>query len=78
VNGAAPETLPAVNPARTPEDLAFERGHAERGSFSSAEYDLDLAYSASADLDDRFDATCMVTGERLQVSGWLFQREEAL
>jgi hypothetical protein len=77
VNGAALETLPAVNPARSPEKLAAERGHGERASFSSAEHDLDLAYAPGADLDDRFDATCLVTGDRLRVNGWLFTREEA-
>ena len=77
MRGAALETLPAANPALTPEQLASERGHDRRGQFTSSEYDLELAYAADADLGDQFDATCMETGERLQVNGWLFVAEEA-
>jgi hypothetical protein len=76
VSAAAPETLTAT-PARSPEQLAIERDHGGRGFFTSSEVDLDLAYPAGADLDGRFDATCLDTGDRLQVNGWLFVREPA-
>lgn len=61
----------------TPHQLAAERGHTETGHFTSSDNDLSLAFAAGADLDGRFDATCLDTGERLAVNGWLYVAELA-
>ena len=61
---------------RSPAQQGAERGHDCRGDFFSTGVDLDLAHAADADLDGTFEATCMDTGEVLQVNGWLFVREE--
>lgn len=58
-----------------PADLAAERGHTETGFFSSSDNDLSLAFASGADLDGSFDATCLDTGERLTVNGWLYVAE---
>jgi len=51
---------------------ASARGHHRRGFFTSDQYDLELLYSADAELDGTFGATDAETGELLLVKGWLF------
>jgi hypothetical protein len=40
-------------------------------------YDLELLVKPDADLDSRFSAFDLDTGEMLTVNGWLFSTEEA-
>ena len=51
---------------------AMARGHTERADFEGGCYLLDLMFSPDAELDGEFTATCMDTGEVLQVYGWNF------
>ena len=55
---------------------AAERGHLVRGHFHGGPYALHLAYAADADLDGRFEATCLDTGDLLKVNGWLYETED--
>lgn len=57
------------------QDIAATRGHTESGQFYADGQDYHLAFAANADLESRFAATCLDTGESLEVSGWLFTFE---
>lgn len=55
-----------------PEERAEARGHVCKGFFNSAEHDLELAYAPNANIDGRFEATDLSTGDLIAVNGWLF------
>lgn len=57
--------------------VAERRGHTVQALFYGGGYDLSLAYAPEAELDQVFTATCLETGERLEVRGWLFTVEVA-
>jgi len=61
-----------------PGALALRRGHLKRSFLSSAAVDLDVAHAPDADLDGEFEATCMETGGRLMVCGWLYERDAGM
>lgn len=61
-----------MTPRATIAATAAARGHHCRGVFTSLEHDLELHYSADAELDETFAATDAVNGELLMVEGWLF------
>ncbi len=56
-------------------EAARAMGLTKEGLFDSSECTLELAYSPDADLDGKFVAMCLVTGELLSVCGWLFTSE---
>ena len=61
-----------MSPIDIPLAMATSRGHTLLTFAISAQYDLELAYAPSADLDATFEATCLATGELLKINGWLF------
>lgn len=56
-------------------EIAREKGLTKTGLFDNSECTLELAFSPDADLDGKFVAMCLVTGEMLSVCGWLFTSE---
>lgn len=47
-----------------------------RAVIDSGDYTLDVTFSADADLDGRFRATCNDTGDTLMINGWLIENVE--
>lgn len=41
-------------------------------------YSLELEVADDVDLDDRFPATCLETGDRLMINGWMIENVEEL
>jgi hypothetical protein len=61
-----------MSPTDIPLAMATSRGHTLLTFAISAKHDLELAYAPIADLDATFEATCLATGELLNINGWLF------
>lgn len=55
--------------------IAEDRGHTRQAIFSAGCHDLHLAYEPGAELDQLFVATCLDTGDKLEVNGWLYTVE---
>lgn len=60
---------------QTHKRAALSRGHTASGEFHAADHSLSLAFAPLSDLDSVFAATCLDTGELLQVRGWHYEAE---
>lgn len=55
--------------------IAETRGHEVSAYLSAGGHDLHVAFAPGTDLDLSFEATCLDTGDRLTVNGWLYAAE---
>ena len=72
----APDVLRSIDPA-TPADGAGGGSQPTRDiDVELGFYSLRLRVAADVNLDDRFKALCLDTGETLWVNGWLIESHE--